>query len=179
MNELLAFGISHKTAPLSVRERVALPEGHAAKLLRNLHAQPEIAEAVALSTCNRTELYVVAPDALEAESLVLGRLSRLSGIRPTDLFDSLYSLRNCDAARHLFRVACGLDSMILGESEVQGQVKRAFDTALGGGHDGAADQPAVPGGAGDRQAGADRDGDLRRRRLDPVAGRRRRAAPAR
>jgi len=130
MSELLLLGTSHKTAPLAVRERVALPDGRAERFLRELAAHPEIREAVVLSTCNRTELYVVVSDPVEAETTVLGMLARQAGLRPTELIDGIYSHRNCDAARHLYRVTSGLDSMIVGEAEVQGQVKRAYEAAL-------------------------------------------------
>jgi glutamyl-tRNA reductase len=90
----------------------------------------EIREAVAISTCNRTELYMVVGDPVEAESLALAALARQAGMRPTELLGRLYSLRDIDAVRHLFEVAAGLDSMIVGEAEVQGQVKRAYELAL-------------------------------------------------
>jgi glutamyl-tRNA reductase len=130
MTELLALGASHKTAPLALRERIALTEGGAEAFVRELTAHDAIGEAVALSTCNRTELYLLVPDPVEAESAVLALLARRAGIRPTELLDGIYSLRNCDAARHLYRVASGLESMIVGEAEVQGQVKRAYEAAL-------------------------------------------------
>jgi glutamyl-tRNA reductase len=130
VSELLLLGTSHKTAPLAVRERVALTEARADAFLRELAAHPEIREAVVLSTCNRTELYVVVSDPVEAETTVLGMLARQAGLRPTELIDAIYSHRNCDAARHLYRVTSGLESMIVGEAEVQGQVKRAYETAL-------------------------------------------------
>jgi glutamyl-tRNA reductase len=130
MSEVLTLGVSHKTAPVALRERVALPEGRAAEFLAELTGTAEVLEAVALSTCNRTEVYMVAGDAVEAETRALGMLARQAGIRPTELADPIYSLRNCDAARHLFRVAAGLDSMIVGEAEVQGQVKAAYEAAL-------------------------------------------------
>jgi glutamyl-tRNA reductase len=130
VSELLLLGTSHKTAPLAVRERVALPEGRAEAFLGELAEHPEIREAVVLSTCNRTELYVVVSDPVEAETTVLGMLARQAGLRPTQLIDGIYSDRNCDAARHLYRVTGGLDSMIVGEAEVQGQVKRAYEAAL-------------------------------------------------
>jgi glutamyl-tRNA reductase len=130
VSELLLLGMSHKTAPLAVRERVALPEGRAERFLRELAGHPEIREAVVLSTCNRTELYVVVSDPVEAETTVLGMLARQAGLRPTELIDGIYSHRNCDAARHLYRVTSGLESMIVGEAEVQGQVKRAYEAAL-------------------------------------------------
>jgi glutamyl-tRNA reductase len=129
-SRLLALGISHKTAPLALRERLALPEGRAAGVLRDLVAHSEINEAVAISTCNRTELYLVASDPVEAESVALSTLSRQAGIPPTELLGSLYSPREMDAARHLFSVAAGLESMIVGEAEIQGQVKRAYELAL-------------------------------------------------
>jgi len=128
--ELLALGISHKTAPLELRERVALTEGRATGVLRELVEAPEIQEVAAISTCNRTELYVSAPDAVGAEALTLGVLAREAGTPPTELVGHLYSLRGVDAALHLFRVTAGLDSMIVGEAEVQGQVKRAYELAL-------------------------------------------------
>ena len=127
---LLALGISHKTASVAVRERLALPEGRAVSVLTELVAHPAVHEAVAISTCNRTELYLVASDPLEAENEALGALSRQAGIPPTELLGSLYSLRGMDAVRHLFSVAAGLESMILGEAEIQGQVKRAYELAL-------------------------------------------------
>jgi glutamyl-tRNA reductase len=129
-DRLLALGISHKTAPLVLRERLALPEGRAAGVLRDLVAHPEVHEAVAISTCNRTEIYLVTSDPVEAESAALATLSRQAGIPPTELFGSLYSLRGMEAARHLFGVAAGLESMIVGEAEIQGQVKRAYELAL-------------------------------------------------
>ncbi len=130
MSELLALGISHRTAPLELRERLALPEGRATGVLNELRAADQILEATALSTCNRTELYLVVSDPVEAESAALGVLAREADIRPTELLGHLYSLRSSEAAKHLFRVTAGLDSMIIGEVEIQGQVKRAYELAL-------------------------------------------------
>jgi glutamyl-tRNA reductase len=129
-DRLLALGTSHKTASVAVRERLALPEGRSVSVLTELVAHPAIHEAVAISTCNRTELYLVASDPVEAENEALGALSRQAGMPPTELMGSLYSLRGMDSVRHLFSVAAGLDSMIVGEAEVQGQVKRAYELAL-------------------------------------------------
>lgn len=130
---LLAIGVSHKTAPLAVRERLALPEGRAVSVLRELVGHTDIHEAVAISTCNRTEVYLVASDPVEAESAALAILARQAGIRPTELFGAIYSLRDTDAVRHLFEVASGLDSMIVGEAAGPGPVKRAYELALGEG----------------------------------------------
>jgi glutamyl-tRNA reductase len=130
MSELLALGVSHKTAPLDLRERLSLTEGSAAGALRELTSAEGIHEAAAISTCNRTELYLIVSDPVEAESTALGVLTRQAEIRPTELLGHLYSLRSGDAADHLFRVTAGLDSMIVGEAEIQGQVKRAYELAL-------------------------------------------------
>ncbi|HET7444400.1 MAG TPA: glutamyl-tRNA reductase [Solirubrobacterales bacterium] len=128
--ELLALGVSHKTAPLDLRERLSLTEGRAVSALGELTAAPGIHEAAAISTCNRTELYLVVSDPVEAESTALGVLTRQAEIRPTELLGHLYSFRGSEASRHLMRVTAGLDSMILGEAEIQGQVKRAYELAL-------------------------------------------------
>jgi len=130
VSELLALGASHHTAPIAIRERLALPERRAEEMVAELLAEASVQEAVALFTCNRTELYLVVGDPVEAESAVLSMLARQAGIRPTELVDAMYSFRNCDAARHLYRVTSGLDSMVVGEAEVQGQVKRAYERAL-------------------------------------------------
>jgi glutamyl-tRNA reductase len=137
MTELLALGISHKTAPVALRERLAFTEADAEEFAAQCTATAEVREAVVISTCNRTEVYLVVGDAVRAEADVLGLLARRADIRPTELADSIYSPRNCDAARQLYRVTAGLESMILGEAEIQGQVKRAFEAALRAGCTGA------------------------------------------
>jgi glutamyl-tRNA reductase len=133
MSELLALGVSHKTAPVAMRERLALTHVEASELVATLTEDREVREAVVISTCNRTELYCVVGDPVAAETVILGTLARRAGIRPTELSGVMYTPRNCDAARQLFRVTSGLESMIVGESEVQGQVKRAYEAALAAG----------------------------------------------
>jgi glutamyl-tRNA reductase len=130
VTELIALGISHKTAPLELRERLALTEGRAVGVLGELVERDEVLEAAAISTCNRTELYLFVADGVAAESLALGLLAREAGIPPTELVGHLYSLRGSAASGHLLRVTTGLESMIIGEAEVQGQVKRAYELAL-------------------------------------------------
>ncbi len=130
MSELLALGVSHKTAPLDLRERLSMTEGRAVGVLRGLTEAEGVHEAAAISTCNRTELYLIVSDPVEAESTALGVLARQAEMRPTELLGHLYSLRAGEAARHLMQVTAGLDSMILGEAEIQGQVKRAYELAL-------------------------------------------------
>ena len=128
--ELLAIGANHKTAPLPLREKLALPDGRAGRVMVELVEHEAIHEAVAISTCNRTELYLVVADPVEAESVALGILSRQAGLRPTELLGAIYALRGSAAVEHLFSVTAGLDSMIVGEAEVQGQVKRSYEMAL-------------------------------------------------
>jgi glutamyl-tRNA reductase len=137
MSELLALGISHKTAPVALRERLAFTEAQASEFARTLTDGEAVREAVVISTCNRTELYLVVGDAVRAEAEALGLLARRASIRPTELAEAMYSPRNCDAARQLYRVTAGLESMIVGEAEIQGQVKRAFEAAIGAGSTGA------------------------------------------
>jgi len=120
LTELVVLGASHRTAPLAVRERLALLDGQVEPFLAALLAAPGVDEAVALSTCNRTELYVVGAD---PEPAALAALQTRADV-------AFYRERNCDAARHLSRVTSGLDSMVLGEAEIQGQVKRAYEHAL-------------------------------------------------
>ncbi|HEY3921578.1 MAG TPA: glutamyl-tRNA reductase [Gaiellaceae bacterium] len=116
---LSLVGISHHVAPVELRERVALPLDRAASLARSL------GDAVCLSTCNRTEVYVVGDGELDA----LTSLERLAG---APLRDVAYRLHDEEAAIHLFRVSAGLDSLIPGESEILGQVRAAYDAVRPG-----------------------------------------------
>jgi glutamyl-tRNA reductase len=136
VSELLALGMSHKTAPVALRERIALTDTSAPELLAELRASGHIEEAVVLSTCNRTEVYLATSDPVAAETTALGLLGQRSGLRPTEMAEVMYALRNCDVARHLYRVTAGLESMVVGEHEVQGQVKAAYETALESGYTG-------------------------------------------
>src|SRR4051794_6587591 len=91
MAELLALGVSHKTAPLELRERMALTEGRAVGVLGELLDRHQVLEAAAISTCNRTELYLYADDPVVAEAVALGVLAREAETQPTDLVSHLYS----------------------------------------------------------------------------------------
>jgi glutamyl-tRNA reductase len=133
MSELITLGVSYKTAPVELRERLALPSTRIPEALESLHAHPGVQEAVVISTCNRMEVSVVVDDPVAAETAVIGMLTQQAGMRPTELGEVMYAPRNCDAARHLFRVTSGLESMVIGEAEVQGQVKRAYEAALAAG----------------------------------------------
>jgi glutamyl-tRNA reductase len=126
--EFLCIGLSHRTAPLSVRERLALPEPRQVELLRRLAQAPN--EAFLVSTCNRVELYMAAPDMNRARESALDELQKLGG---PETLEHLYEHRGEDALVHLFRVASSLDSMVLGEAQILGQVKDAFERGQGSG----------------------------------------------
>jgi glutamyl-tRNA reductase len=123
---LVLVGTSHHHAPVELRERVALGLEAAAELARRLAATG--GEAVCLSTCNRTELYVAAPDVEAAERAAVAALAELE----PDVEPALYRLRDHAAALHLFRVAAGLDSLVPGEGEILGQVRAAHDAGTTG-----------------------------------------------
>ncbi|MGY3263983.1 glutamyl-tRNA reductase [Lysobacter sp. HA35] len=123
------IGLNHATAPVDVRERVAFAGDALNGALDELRAMPQVSEAALLSTCNRTELYVESDD--DGDALAQWLATR-SSVGP-DLFTYLYRHRDADAVRHLFRVATGLDSLVLGEPQILGQVKDAWATARAAG----------------------------------------------
>ena len=126
---LLALGLNHQTAPLTLRERVALDAGQLPAALDGLGAVAGVAEAALLSTCNRTEIYAQVEDG--QEGAVADWLAQYHGLAPSTLSDYLYLHRDDEAVRHLFRVATGLDSLVLGEPQILGQVKDAWQAARG------------------------------------------------
>ena len=127
---LLVLGLSHKTAPIAQREKAALSESEARALLRDLTTAGTVSGAVALSTCNRTEIYAAVPDPLEAEDALASALVAGTHISEDELACARYVLRDERAATQLFRVASSLDSMVVGESEIQGQVRQAWELAV-------------------------------------------------
>jgi glutamyl-tRNA reductase len=125
---ILAYGVNYRTAPLAVRERISVPEEGVASALHALTAAvPSLSEAVIVSTCNRTELYA-SLDPSE-ETLIPAWFSRYRPVAETELASMAYTYWDADAARHLIRVASGLDSQILGEPQILGQVKTAYELA--------------------------------------------------
>jgi glutamyl-tRNA reductase len=130
---VLVVGVSHRTARLDWRERIALGDDAARALLRGLVAGGAVAEGFAVSTCNRTELYLACADPDAAEAAALEALARRAGVRAVALRTRCYVRRDGAAARHLFSVASGLDSMILGETQILGQLKRAGALAVAAG----------------------------------------------
>ncbi|MCH4561586.1 MULTISPECIES: glutamyl-tRNA reductase [Halomonas] len=124
---LLALGINHRTATVEVREQVAFTPTQLESALDELRGLPEVREAAVLSTCNRTELYCVT--GASGEQAILDWLGRFHGLRVEDLSRCAYHYLDDDAARHLMRVAVGLDSMVLGEPQILGQLKDAYQSA--------------------------------------------------
>lgn len=122
---LVAFGLNHHTAPLSVREKLAFPAEVLPKALESLVQSAAAREAAIVSTCNRTEIYCNSSD----PDAALNWLSRFHSLPLAELKPYLYQLDAASAARHAFRVASGLDSMVLGETQILGQIKDAVRTA--------------------------------------------------
>ncbi|PWT83134.1 MAG: glutamyl-tRNA reductase [Blastocatellia bacterium] len=122
---LLLVGISHKTAPVEVRERVDFHVHGLARALRALAARGSTREAVVLSTCNRAELYVACDDVVSTRGDLVDFVSQFNGVEKHLVAPHVYHVANLEAARHLFRVAAGLESLVVGEPQVLGQVKDA------------------------------------------------------
>ncbi len=126
---LTLVGLNHTTAPVEIRERLAVPEAQLPEVLARLVRLPGVAEACALSTCNRVEV-IVAVQAVQRAEAAVHALIQWQGVDPSLVTSSLYRLEEAAAARHLFRVAAGLDSLVLGEPQILGQVKTAYAAAL-------------------------------------------------
>lgn len=125
---LLAFGINHKTAPVDIRERVAFAPDRLEQALRELTATPNIREAAILSTCNRTELYCCV-NSRDDSAAVEQWFSNYHNLSNTNIKPYIYLHPDQAAVRHILRVASGLDSLVLGEPQILGQVKTAYRTA--------------------------------------------------
>ncbi|MDW5266024.1 MULTISPECIES: glutamyl-tRNA reductase [Acidobacteriaceae] len=125
---VILLGINHNTAPIEVRERLAIAPSRLADATRALAHQPGIREAIILSTCNRVELLTVQDAAHSENPGTLNFLYEYLNIPASDLQPHLYEFREREAVRHLFRVASSLDSMVVGEPQILGQVKEAYTT---------------------------------------------------
>jgi len=126
---ILACGINHKTADIALREKVVFAQDKLALYLNDLATHENICEAVILSTCNRSELYCVADDI----NAVIEWFCRQHGITRNEIESSMYFYHDLDAVQHIMRVSCGLDSMVLGESQILGQMKDAFSESCAAG----------------------------------------------
>ena len=131
--KLLVTGVSHKTAPVEVRERLAVPEAAQAEAVRRLKACEGVSEAVILSTCNRVEITITTEDGAEPQAIVDAFLAGYRSVSAEDLEPHLYRYEGKEAIHHLFRVAASLDSMVVGEPQILGQLKAAYGTAKGEG----------------------------------------------
>jgi len=128
---LIALGLNHQTAPLALRERVAFDAAALPAALAALRALPGVEEAAVVSTCNRTEIYAEVAEG--AEDAPARWLAQAQGLEADSLASYLYRHTDGEAVRHLFRVATGLDSMVLGEPQILGQVKEAWQAARSAG----------------------------------------------
>src|ERR1051326_2818718 len=122
---LIAIGLNHRTAPVHVRERLSVAETKLPELIASLTAMSGVDGAAIVSTCNRVETYVSAADE-DLIAAIVDWLAERAGAERAEIEKNLYILRHGDVVQHLFRVASGLDSMILGEPQIHGQVRAAF-----------------------------------------------------
>jgi len=127
---LIVVGLNHRTAPVDLLERMTVPEDQLAKVLHDLSAREHLLEVVVLSTCNRTEVYARCTHFHPAVGDVSAFLSSYSGAELEEFADLLYTYYDEAAVAHLFSVAAGLDSMIVGEGEILGQVREAWQAAV-------------------------------------------------
>lgn len=130
---IVVIGVNHRTSPIEMLERVSLPKDALAKVVHDLRVRENIREVVVLSTCNRIEVYAVAERFHGAYADIRDFFCELGGLHPDDLHPHLYSQHDDAAISHLFEVAAGLDSAVLGEHEILGQVRTAWELAQGEG----------------------------------------------
>ena len=126
---VLVVGLSHRTTPVPVLERVAIADADRGKVLDQLLKAPSVSEAVLLSTCNRVEVYAVVETFHGGMNEVVEVLARQAGAEPADLFEHLYVHYSAAAVEHLFSVAGGLDSMVVGEAQILGQLRTSYNVA--------------------------------------------------
>ena len=130
MNRIVTIGMNHRTAPVEVRECVAFPANTIGRALMDLAALPGVSECVIISTCNRVEACIYSEKAREGVESVRRFFSSFHGIPPDKILPHLYIFQGDEAVRHLFQVSGSLDSMILGEPQILGQVKEAYSYAV-------------------------------------------------
>jgi glutamyl-tRNA reductase len=133
---VVVVGLNHRTVPLDMLERMSVPAGSLAKALDSVAAREHVSEVVVLSTCHRTEVYAFAERYHGAVQDIRNFFGELAFMPPEDFSDRLYTYHDESAIAHLFHVACGLDSVVLGESEILSQVKNAWERAREEGHAG-------------------------------------------
>jgi glutamyl-tRNA reductase len=126
---VVVIGLNHRTVPLDLLERLTIDDAKLPKALHDVTSRDHLSEAVVLSTCNRTEVYVVAEKFHPAYADLRNFLSELAFLPPEEFAEHLYVHDGADAAKHLFTVAAGLDSAVVGEAEILGQVRNAWERA--------------------------------------------------
>ncbi|KJR43242.1 glutamyl-tRNA reductase [Candidatus Magnetoovum chiemensis] len=127
---IITVGLNHKTADIDVREKIAFNGVKYVKGLRALHSMDEVEEIIILSTCNRVEIYLKLANYKDAVGKVKEFLCQFHGVEAQKIDNALYVYKDLEAVRHVFRVASSLDSMVVGEPQILGQLKDAFDEAL-------------------------------------------------
>src|SRR5262245_37556626 len=127
--QLLLVGLSHKTAPVELRERVDLQTRDLGAVLRALAARGSAREAVVVSTCNRAEMYVTCDETDPTRQDLVRFMSEYNDVAASEIVPHVYAESDLDAARHLFRVAAGLESLVVGEPQILGQVEEAHGAA--------------------------------------------------
>jgi glutamyl-tRNA reductase len=129
MKEVILVGLNHRTAHIEIRERIAFPEEGLDRSIQALHNLPTLAEGLILSTCNRVEIYAATTDPKNGVEEIKGFLAQQHNLDLSEFEDTLYILQGEELVRHLFRVASSLDSMVVGEPQILGQIKGAYRVA--------------------------------------------------
>jgi glutamyl-tRNA reductase len=127
---VIVVGLNHRTVPLDLFEKMTVPEAKLPKALADLSSRENISESVILSTCNRIEIYAYAEKFHGAYQDIRNFLSEISHVAPEDFSDHLIGLFGSDAVEHLFKVSSGIDSAVIGEHEILGQVRSAWELAI-------------------------------------------------
>lgn len=131
MITIVDIGMNHTTAPVELRELFAFGSDEINKVINTIRRIKTIKESIVLSTCNRVEILFVTNETGEAKESIIEFLSDFGGVKREDLLPALYIYKDQEAMRHIFRVAASLDSMIVGEPQILGQVKEAYKSAVG------------------------------------------------
>ena len=129
MSHIVLIGLNHKTAPIELRERLTFAEDESANILKTLHSYPAIHEIVFVSTCNRVEALMIIENRAEALEIFKKNISESKQIAASRFENALYVHEGDNAVRHIFRVASSLDSMVVGEPQILGQIKDAYNKA--------------------------------------------------
>ena len=152
---IVVVGLNHTTAPVEVRERLAFADSTLAASLARFDA-PEVTELVILSTCNRVEIYMQTDNVEASVASCIAFLAACHDVAPAQFTPHLYQCSDAEAVRHLFRVAASLDSLVLGEPQILGQVKAAYLAAQAAERTGIVFSPIIRAGFERGQGGAQR-----------------------